>query len=76
LRKNPVSLDLRAGGQKPGFCENTSLKREDLRKNPVSLDLRAGGQKPGFCENTSLKRADLRKNPVSLAAVRKFCLNL
>ena len=29
--------DLRAGGQKPGFCDNISLSPADLLKNSVSF---------------------------------------
>ena len=38
------------GAQKPGFYEDTSLRRADSRKNPVSW-CDAWAQKPGFCEN-------------------------
>jgi hypothetical protein len=53
-----------AGGQKPGFFENTSPHIVETAKNPVSLLL--VGPETGFFENYSLRLVEVAKNPVSL----------
>jgi hypothetical protein len=46
IERNPVS-EIRAWGEKPGFCEFFSWVTINIERNPVS-EIRAWDEKPGF----------------------------